>query len=178
MSLTREQKAVALAELKDKFKKAKVAVFSQYSGLKVQDSGTIRRELYTMGVDYKVAKKTLIKMAIKDLSLPIPDESIMAGPISVIFGYDDAIAPLKKLTSFSKKFEGLKIMGGYMEGRILSSNDLATLAAIPSKEELLTKFVSILAAPLNSFARMLKSPIESFTRGLKVYSDEVLAKKS
>lgn len=168
MAITRNQKDEILNELTDKFGRAKGVVFAEYRGLSVVDAQAMRRGLREKNIDYKVAKKTLIKIAAKAHGMDIPDE-ILEGPIGVAFGYDDEIVAAQKVSEFAKKFEGVQMKGGVMEGKVITVKMVEQLASIPSRDVLLAKFMGSAMSPLNGFAGVLNNVLGSFVRVINAY---------
>ena len=127
MAISRQKKEEILAELKEKFKGAKSVVFTAYSGLSVKDISTVRRALREKDVQCKIAKKTLIKLAAEDNGYKeIPDE-LMEGPIAAIFA-EDEVSGAKTIGDLAKEFEQLKLLGGLMDGEILSLEQVTALS--------------------------------------------------
>ena len=171
MATTRQQKEETLQELKDKFAKAKSVTFGQYSGMTVAQLSGMRRKMRDSGVEFKVAKKTLFKLAAKEQGLEIPDD-IITGTVGAAFSYEDSVAGPRIIKKMGKEVEALKLMGGIMEGQVLSISQMKEIADLPSKEELLAKFVGLLRAPLQNFYGVLRSPLASFLRGVQAYAEK------
>lgn len=171
MAVTRQQKEEILAELKEKFQKAQSVTFGQYAGMSVKDVSAMRREMRKADVEFKVAKKTLMKLAAKDQGIDLPDE-IMEGTVAAVFSYSDPVSGPKILSTTAKKIEALKMLGGVMEGKVMTLQDMKTLASLPSKLELLAKFMYMLRAPLQNFHGAISAPTTSFARALKAYADK------
>lgn len=170
MAINREKKEEILQHLVSKLKEAKSVVFARYSGIDVKSVNNLRTELRENEVDYKIAKKTLIKLAAKEAGIDeIPDEAI-EGPIAVAFGKDEILAA-KLLDKFSKEYKDMKLMGGIMEGKILNQAEILELAKIPSHEELMAKFVSCIRSPLYGFYAVLNSPLSGFAQVLRKYAE-------
>jgi large subunit ribosomal protein L10 len=171
MAITRDQKTEILEELKQKFQEAKGVVFAQYSGLSVEDAQALRRGLRESNVDYKVAKKTLIKLAAKEMNYDIP-EGVMDGPIGVAFGFDDEIAAAQKVQEFAKKFDALSIMGGFMEGKAITAEVVIQLASIPSRDVLLAQMMGSMMSPLTGFVGIGNGVTGGFVRVLNAYREQ------
>lgn len=172
MSITKQKKEQILKELIEKFGNAKSVAFGQYAGMSVGELSEMRREMRASNVEFKVAKKTLLKLAAKEQGLELPDD-IIEGTIGAVFSYDDAVSGPRIVKTTSKEVEVLKLMGGIMEGQILSIDEMAELASLPNREQLLAKFMMMMRAPLQSFHGTLSSPLSSFARGLKAYAEQM-----
>lgn len=169
MAITRQKKEEILADLKDKFKDAKSVIFSDYRGLSVSDMQKLRRALREKDVTYKIAKKTLVRLAAEDAGYKdIPAES-MEGPVGVAFSYEDEVAAAKTLGDLGKEFESLKLLGGLMEGEILTLDKVTALSKMPSKEELLAKLVGSLKAPSSGLANVLGGAVRNFVYVLEAH---------
>ncbi len=161
MAITRQKKEEILAALKAQFADAKSIVFTAYSGLSVKDISKVRSVLREKNVACKVAKKTLIKIAAKDNGYDsIPDE-IMEGPVAAIFA-EDEVTGAKTIADLAKEYEALKLLGGLMDGEVLSLEQVTALSEMPSKEELLAKLIGSMKSPMSGLANSLAG----VTRGL------------
>src|SRR5690606_2753692 len=117
---TKEQKKVILKDLDDKFGRAQSVYFADYRGLSVKDMGNLRSKLREEGVDFRVAKKTLMQLSLKNSNLPEAPSEVMQGPVAAAFGYEDVIMAVKALHDFSKGNDNLKILGGLVEGKFIT----------------------------------------------------------
>ena len=173
MALTKDQKKVMLDKVIDKFKKAKTAVFSGYSGIDVKSMTTLRKKLRAQKVDYLIFKKTLIHIGAKEAGLPAIDEKLLEGPIAVAISYDDEMAPIKVLYAVSKDKaleDKLKIFGAYMEGKVLTKAEVLELAKLPSKQELLGQLVYMLNSPISGFHHVLYEVMRKFVGVVQAYA--------
>lgn len=171
MAVTREQKAQTLEELRDKFARSKGVVFAQYRGISVNDLQEMRKGLRKAHVDYKVAKKTLVRIAAKEKGYEIPPE-LMEGPIGLAFGYDDEIVAAQKMQEFTKKFDKLKLIGGLMEGKLLDAATVKQLASIPSRQVLLAQLLDVLQGPVRGFVGTLHGVVSAFVRATNAYKEK------
>src|SRR4051812_10992524 len=112
MAVTRAQKAVQLTELKEKMKSAQSVIFANYIGLKVSEVSELRRKLRAAGAEMKVAKKTLMCIAAKEEGLPVPEDSMMSGPVACIFSVTDPIVGPQIAHAFSKEHPQVSFLGG------------------------------------------------------------------
>jgi large subunit ribosomal protein L10 len=166
MALTRAEKEVQLQELKKKFQEASSIIFAHYIGMNVSDVSALRKELRTSGAEMKVAKKTLMQLAAKELSLPELEDSMLQGPVACIFSYSDPIAGPQAAMKFSKTHPQVAFIGGMFEGKILSMQDAKAMASLPNRATLLATFAGMLRSPLNKFAGMCNSPLTGFARAV------------
>jgi large subunit ribosomal protein L10 len=157
MAITKEKKKKILEELKEKIGKQKIMIFVDFTGVKSKDLFLLRRKLKELGNEMKVAKKTLINLALKEKNLNIIDVRKILGEVAVIFGVKDEVSGAKAIYEFSKENKNLKILGGILEKNFIGPEKIEELAKLPAKEELLAKLVSEISAPISNFVYILKS---------------------
>jgi len=173
MAVTRQKKEEILQKLEDKFSRAKAVYFAEYRGVPVKDVTELRKEMVKSGIDYVVAKKTLMMLAAKNQNLPEITKEMLTGPVVAVFSYDDLIKPSKMIVDFAKNHEGVKLIGALLEGKMLDAKGANAMAKLPSKEELLSKLVGSMQAPISGFHGTMHGLLSKFIRTL----DAVKAKK-
>ena len=171
MPITRQEKEDILVELKDKFSRAQSVAFGQYAGISMEKMTQMRKKMRESNVEFKVAKKTLLKLAAKEQGVDLPDD-IMEGTVGAVFSYNDPVSGPKIFKSFIKEVEVLKLLGGMMDGAVLSTSQMKSLADLPSKDELLAKFMMMMKAPLQQFYGSLSAPLASFARASQASADK------
>lgn len=172
MAVSRQKKEQMLADLVEKFKTSKSVMFSQNRGLSVTDGQALRAKLRENGVELKVAKKTLIKLAAKEAGIKeIPSEAL-EGPIAAAFAFEDEIAAAKILFKESKTNEAIALVGGIFDGEAFGPEKALQLAQIPSKEELLAKLVGSMKAPISGFYGVLHGTMRQFVGTLQAIVDQ------
>lgn len=154
MPKTRKQKEETVASLSEKLGRMRSMVFANYEGLLVKDIEALRRELKAAGMDYTVAKKTLLGLAAKAAKLDLNPKEI-EGNFAAVISYEDEVAAAKILVKFAKDHEALKIVGGVLQGKVIDSALAKALSKIPSKKELLGSLVGSLNSPISGFVRVL-----------------------
>jgi len=155
MALTKAQKTEQLTELKDKMKKSQSVMFAHYIGMTVSDVSDLRSKLRDQKSEMKVAKKTLMQIAAKEMKLPELDDKLLEGPVACIFSYEDPLSGAQIAFKFSKDHPQVELIGGVFEGKLLSKEEALVLAKIPSKIQLLGMFAAMINSPMTSFARAL-----------------------
>lgn len=155
MALTKKQKAAQLEELKDKMKKSSSVMFAHYIGLTVHDVSDLRDQLRAQDSEMKVAKKTLMQLAAKDLGLPELTYDTLQGPVACIFSFADPLTGAQIAFKFGKTNPQVELIGGIFEGKLLSKDEAIAIAKIPGKLQLLGMFAAMINSPLSSFARGL-----------------------
>ncbi|KZL93163.1 50S ribosomal protein L10 [Clostridium magnum] len=156
MGKNRQLKEAKVLEIKEKMEKAQGIIFAKYQGLTVEQDTELRKTLREAGVEYKVYKNTLTTLAAKELGFG-EIESVLEGPLSVAFGYEDPTAPARILNDFAKNHKKLELKGGIVQGEIFDTAKVEQLANIPPKEVLIAKLLGSFKAPLSNFAYLLNA---------------------
>jgi large subunit ribosomal protein L10 len=167
---TKEQKKEIVRDLAEKIKSSKAVVFSDFKGLPVKDMMALRRELKKEGVDFKVAKKTLINLALKDAGLEV-DSRKFEGQIALAISSQDEVAAAKLIAKTANANENLKIIGGILGTKKLSAEETKALSLVPGKQELLAKLVGSLSAPVSGFANVLAGNLRGLVQVLKAVGE-------
>ncbi|MCC7431988.1 50S ribosomal protein L10 [Candidatus Peregrinibacteria bacterium] len=161
MAITKEMKGQILKDLEEKFSRAQAVYFAENKGMSVKDVSALRKKLHESGIDFVVAKKTLMKLAAKNQNLPELTDEVLTGPIAAVIGYADMIIPSKIVKDFGATVENKVVLtGGVMEGKLLSKAQAIELASIPSKEQLLARLVGSMKSPISGFYMVLKGLLD------------------
>ncbi|MBI2041448.1 MAG: 50S ribosomal protein L10 [Candidatus Nealsonbacteria bacterium] len=155
MPLTKEEKKQVLEELREKIDKQKSIAFCDFTGLKVRDLSDIRKAMKNQDCELKVAKKTLIALALKEKSIGA-DLKKFQGEIAVGFGYKDEVSPFKLLYDFSRKNDKLKLLGGLLNKDFYEKDKAIELAQMPSRDELIAKLLFVPKIPIFDIFNILQ----------------------
>ena len=148
-----------LEDLTKLFAEAKAVYFTEYHGLNVGDITELRSEFFKQGVEYKVAKNTLIELAATKNNIESISE-FLKGSTALAISYDEPVAPAKVIKKFSVERDLPHVKGILFDGKVFPGKDFKKLADLPSKDELLTKFVSQLKNPIQKLLYGLNSPMQ------------------
>lgn len=143
-----EQKASIVEEIANKMQESASYVFFEYRGLTVSETNELRRKLRETDSEFKIYKNTLAKRALDRLNIAIDE---LDGPKAIAFG-KDAVAPIKVLSDFAKEHQALELKIGVVDGEVADQAMLSQLAAIPSRDGLLTMFASGLMGIARDFS--------------------------
>jgi len=160
--MARADKATAIAEIADQFRGSSVAVLTEYRGLSVSQLTELRRAL-GQGTSYNVVKNTLTRIAANQAGVNGLDD-LLAGPSAIAFVTGDPVLTAKGLKEFAKANPALVIKGGYMDGKVLSPNDIQRLADLESREVLLAKLAGAMNASLSQAVYLLAAPLSQAAR--------------
>lgn len=172
--LTKEQKNQVVAELKEKFEKTKGMVMTEYKGMTVAEITELRDQLRSKGIDYKVVKNTLARIASEGTPIEAAKDQFK-GPIGVAMGFDDAAVVAKTVLDFSKKNDKLKIMGGVVDGSLYDEAAMKTIASLPSRDVLLGMMAGTMNAPASKMARLMNATVVQFAYALNALKDKKAA---
>ncbi len=154
-----EIKKPIVEEISAAIKEAQSVVLVDYRGLTVEQDTKLRRELRDAGVSYKVYKNTMMNFAFKGTDF----ESLapyLEGPSAVAISETDATAPARVLAKFAKTAPKLEIKAGVVEGTFYDAAGMQDIASIPSRDELLSKFLGSIQSPITNFARVINQIAE------------------
>ena len=154
-----ELKQPIVAEISEYIKDAQSVVLVDYRGLTVEQDTELRKQLRAEGITYKVYKNTMMNFAFKgtDFEALAP---YLEGPSAIAISSTDATAPARVLAKFAKTADKLEIKGGVVEGIAYDAKGIASIASIPSREELLSKLLGSIQSPITNFARVMNQLAE------------------
>jgi len=154
--MNKEQKKTYISEMKEFFANNESVLVTHYQGLTVNQIDSLRNEMRTHGILFKVTKNRITKLALKDTKCK-DLSNLFTGPTAVAFS-KDAISSAKILTKFAKENKSLKIIGGIMGNEVLDVKDVAKIATLPTLEEARAKIASILQTPAQKIISILLAP--------------------
>ena len=134
-----------------KFEKASGIYFTDYLGLSVKDITELRSKLTNDGIEFCVIKNTLAEISSKNAGMS-GLESVFKGPTAVLFAYDDPTIPARIIKEFRKNHELPEVKAFVLDRKVMDKSSFAAVANLPTREVLLTKFVSGLSSPMSKFS--------------------------
>lgn len=168
-----DEKKQVVAEIKERLEKTQGAVLADYRGLNVAEATELRTKLREAGVEYKVLKNTLIRIAAQDIGLEGLDP-YLEGPTAIAFSFDDPVISAKVISEFAKTHKALEIKAGILENKVIDLQSVKELADLPAKEVLLAKVLGSMQSPMYGFAGAL----QGLLRNLVYVLDAVREKKA
>ncbi len=154
-----ELKQPIVDEIKALLADAQSAVLVSYRGITVEQDTAMRRELREAGVDYKVYKNTMLRFAVKDTEFDSLSGDL-TGPTAIAVSKTDATAPARIIAKYAKDVEALEMKSGVVEGTFYDKDGIQVIASIPSRDELLAKFLGSIQSPITNFARVINQIAE------------------
>jgi large subunit ribosomal protein L10 len=152
--MNRTEKEQIVQELTQRLTDTQATFLADYRGINVEQATQLRRELTQVGVEYRVVKNNLLKLAAQGT----PSEALQSfctGPTAIALSGDDPIAPAKILSKFAKEIDAFELKAGVLSGKLMSVAEIGALAALPSRDELLAKALSSMNAPITNFVGTL-----------------------
>lgn len=158
MSLNRNEKAAVVADVSAQVARSQTLALAEYRGLTVAHLDTLRRQARDKGVYLHVLKNTLARRAVVGTPFEVA-QSTMVGPLIYSFS-EDAVAAAKVVADFAKTNDKLVIKGGAYAGKVLNVDGVKALAAIPSREVLISQVAGLLKSPIQRLAGVLAALAE------------------
>jgi large subunit ribosomal protein L10 len=164
------RKETAVQQLRDRCAASKNLFLTDYHGLTVDEITKLRGELRKDGSSYLVVKNTLFRIAAGDVAVRL--DAFLAGPTGIVFAGADPVAPAKALKTFSDATKKLGIKAAYIDGDVVSAEQVNTLAKLPSKMELIARLVGSLASPLRGLVTVLSGNQSGLVRVLNAIREQ------
>ncbi len=141
--------------------KAQSLILADFRGLTVEADTKLRNEFRASGCSYQVVKNALLGIAVKGTPMEVLDP-LLAGPTAIAYSFEDPSAPAKVATKIAKDQSKFVIKGGYLDGRLLDTNGVQALSALPGKDEMRATFLATLLAGPQNFLRLLQAGPQNF----------------
>lgn len=151
-----KEKQIIIDEIKDKLERAQSAVVIDYIGITVAQADAMRKKLREAGVDYTVYKNTLVKRAIEGTKYAELAQ-ILDGPSAFALSFDDPVAPARVLNDVIKEYKKMEFKAGVVEGVYYDAKGVEAIAAIPSRDGLIAKFMGSIQSPVSKAVRTFQA---------------------
>lgn len=149
-------KQAIIDEIKEKLEKAQSCVVVDYMGITVEEADAMRKKLREAEVDYTVYKNTLVKRAI-DGTEYAELAQVLEGPSAIAISYGDAVAPARVLNGIIKDLKKMEFKAGVIEGTYFDAKGVTSIAALPSRDELIAKFMGSIQSPVSAAVRTFQA---------------------
>lgn len=150
-----KEKIESVKEIRERLENNTLAIMTQYVGINVAQVTELRKKLREAGIQYKVYKNNLARIALREIGAESAAD-FMNGPTAWAFS-NDPVASAKILKDFSKEVSFIQIVGGVMEGKVLTKEQVINLANLPPKEVLQAQVIGTIAAPLRNLVTVLNA---------------------
>ncbi len=169
--MSKEMKKLIVNEFISDYKGVSNFIVVSFKGVNTQQANVLRRDLSEKNIKLKVVKNSLASIALKEIGVPALGQ-ILEGPSAITVSDNDPVILAKVLTKWSKEISSLKIVGGLVDGEMLSLDDIKTLSAIPSREVVLTQIVFAIQAPMVQLANVFNATASSLCRVLHAIKEK------
>jgi large subunit ribosomal protein L10 len=172
LAISREKKEQLIAGYKEDLSRSNAIFMTDYRGLTVSQMESLRAKIREVGGSYSIVKNTLAVRALQDAGFPI-SEDLLQGPTAIGFAFEEVPAVAKALDDFAKESKILQIKGGVMEGKVLSANQVNSLASLPPREVVLAQLLGLLQQPGNRVAGVVNAAGNKLAATIKAYADKL-----
>jgi large subunit ribosomal protein L10 len=170
--MPKQEKVERVAELTARIEGSDALLLTEYRGLTVSEITELRRSLGEGGTKFQVVKNTLMRRAVNDAGVA-ELESLLEGPSAVAFVGGDPVAAAKSVVDAAKRFPTLVLKGGFMDGKLLSADDATALAALESREVMLSKVAGLMKSEMSKAAALFVGAQSKFVSLLDAYKQKV-----
>ncbi len=167
----RPEKASIVEDLQSKLRGTPFVLVTDYTGLKVGQFTELRNRLADAGAECRVVKNTFLRRAAKEIGLP-DFGAELKGQTAVVIGEEDVVAAAKVLKTFAAEFQKPVVRTGILDQAVVTAEQIAALADLPSRETLLATFLGVLQAPASKLVRTLNEPAAALARVLQAHADQ------
>jgi large subunit ribosomal protein L10 len=167
----RPEKASIYAEIRRKVSESPFVILADYRGLNVLKMQDLRRRLRGANANIQVVKNRMFRHVAGELGVRVEDPTL-SGPSAMVYGKGDVVSVAKVLKDFIKENDKPKIKAGAMQGTLLTAQDVQSLAALPSRETLLSMVVGTIAAPMSGLVGVLNQKVASLLYVLQAVKEK------
>jgi large subunit ribosomal protein L10 len=169
------RKEAIVAELEDVASRSTVTISANYAGLSVAEMTVLRRQMHDAGIEVKVIKNTLFRMAAERSGTPALAQ-IVQGPTALFFGFDEPSAPARALNEYVRTARNsLTLTGIFLDGQAFPAAEVSALANLPSRGQLLAQFMGGLQSPVAMLAGLISGTLREFSGLIEARSKQLEA---
>ncbi|HXV86866.1 MAG TPA: 50S ribosomal protein L10 [Gemmatimonadales bacterium] len=169
--MNRTRKSELVADLTGRLVKSGTVYVTDFTGLKVKNLTDLRRRFRGAGVEYVVVKNTLAVRALREAAVP-GFEDALKGPTALVFAERDPVGAAKILAEFEKEFQRPTVKAGRLEGRPVTPAEVAQLARLPSRDQLLAQLGGALQAPMSAWVGVLNGLLYQMVGALEALREQ------
>lgn len=163
--------SLIVKELIQRYQHTRNCLVVDYQGVKALETTELRKDLGTKNIHLEVVKDTLASLAFKKIGLDDMGR-LLEGPSALVSGETDSVVLAKTIVAWSKKVPSLKIKGGIVEGRLISSPEVEALSRLPTRPVLYTQMATLLQSPLSRLAMMLSAPLYNLRGAIEAFKNK------
>jgi large subunit ribosomal protein L10 len=174
LAITKERKDEVLTQYTDWLKKSQAVVLVEYTGVKMKDLDNIRAKIRETGGEFHVVKNTLVRRALADNGMEVPQEYLVKST-AVSFAFTDPASTAKALSDAMKGNEFVKVKGGFMSGQLLDAAQVKALAEMPPLPVVRAQLLGVLQAPAGKLVRTIAEPARGLAAVIKAFTEKAPA---
>jgi large subunit ribosomal protein L10 len=171
LAITKQRKQELVGQYVDWLNQSRAIVLTEYTGLNMKDIDQLRSKIRDVGGEFHIVKNTLSKVAFDQAGLEYPDD-LLLGSTAAAFAFEDAPGVAKALIDFAKDSEFIKIKAGYLEGNMISADEIKALAELPPLPVMRAQLLGVIMAPASKLARTIAEPARQLATVLQAYADK------
>lgn len=168
--MDRSGKEQLVSSLRQDLAEASLVIVAQQTGLTVSQVSDLRSQMREAGAKYKVAKNTLARLAIAGTENE-PMTSLLSGPTALAYS-KDPVAAAKVSIKFANTNDKFKVVGGSLDGKLLSAKEIETLSKLPPLDQLRAKIIGVISTPATRVAGVLQAPAGQLARVFSAYGNK------
>jgi large subunit ribosomal protein L10 len=170
MPISRSRKEELVAHYVELLKSSNGIVLTQNAGMRMANFDALRARMREIGSTYMVTKNTLLKLALQEVGLPVPEE-LLNGPVAVAFAHQDVGATAKAMLDFRKEAENvLMVKGALIEGTLYDERGVKTLSELPTFDELHAQLIGLIIAPASGLVNVLNGGVSQVLNVVAAYA--------
>lgn len=171
MAITKKRRAELVRQYSELLKRSEALFIATYNGLDVKGVEQLRRKVRESSGDFRVVKNTLAALALQQAGLPVPQD-MLAGSSAIGFAFTDVPGVAKALSDFAKESEFVKVKGGVMGSKLLTSREVSALASLPPLPIVRARLLGLLRTPAARLAGTTASGVRQVLNVVKAYSEK------
>lgn len=170
MAITKARKDELIQQYGEWVKQSNLQVVMTYTGLTMKEVDTLRSKLREAGGEFHVVKNTLARLAFQQAGMPLP-ENYFESSTAIAFAFEDAPAIAKALNDFSKTSEFVKVKGGFLDARPITTDGVKALADMPPLPVMRAQLLGTILAPASKLVRTLAEPARGLAAVIKAHAE-------
>lgn len=172
MAITRERKQELVESYVESLNASQAVMLTNYRGVTVQQIQKLRRQVREEGVGVQVVKNSLLKLALQEAGMPVP-EQLLEGPTAIVYLGEDVAAASKAFLDATKDLEAFSVKGAILEGQVLDAEAAKKLRDLPTRAVVLAQLLGVIQAPASELLRVLEAPAGELYRTIQAPLREV-----
>jgi large subunit ribosomal protein L10 len=166
LAISKQKKQELVEKYTERLNNSQAIMLADYRGMTVHSMQDLRHQLREKNATVQVVKNTLIKIALEDADMPVPDE-MLVGPTAIAFLPDDIATAAKALFAFAKDEEALEVKGAILENQVLGADAAKSLQDLPTRSDVLAQLLGAVQGPSTELVRTIEGPANELYRTLQ-----------